>query len=92
MAATMIASTVANIVPMGAFAGQVLGEPSFDHKALPRHTCESSPAKQDFEFKSDKAFHITVLEPVGAEKSKWDLQFRHRNLNFKSGHTYEVSF
>ncbi len=92
MAATMIAPTVANIVPMGAFAGQVLGETSFDHKALPWHTCESSPAKQDFEFKSDKAFHITVLEPVGAEKSKWDLQFRHRNLNFKSGHTYEVSF
>ncbi|MCQ2417516.1 MAG: glycoside hydrolase family 9 protein [Oscillospiraceae bacterium] len=86
----MALPTVANVVTMTASAGQVLGETSFTNKALPWHTCESSPAKQDFEF-AGKEFHITVKEPVGAEKSKWDLQFRHRNLNFKKGHVYEVS-
>ncbi|MCM1529433.1 MAG: glycoside hydrolase family 9 protein [Alistipes sp.] len=91
MAVTMVAPAVANVVPMGAFAGQVLGESTFDYKALPWHTCESSPAKQDFRIE-DGAFHITVLQALGAESSKWDLQFRHRNLNFKAGHTYKVSF
>ena len=90
MAATMIAPTVGNIATMSVSAGQVLGESTFDYKALPWHTCETSPAKQEFSI--EKAFHITVLEPVGGEKSKWDLQFRHRNLNFKAGHTYKVSF
>ncbi|MDD6097318.1 MAG: cellulase N-terminal Ig-like domain-containing protein, partial [Oscillospiraceae bacterium] len=90
MAATMIAPTIGNVASMSVSAGQVLGESTFDYKALPWHTCETSPAKQEFSI--EKAFHITVLEPVGGEKSKWDLQFRHRNLNFKAGHTYKVSF
>ena len=87
----MILPTVANLAPLSASAGQVLGETSFDHKALPWHTCESSPAKQDFDVKGG-AFHITVEVPLGGEASKWDLQFRHRNLSFTAGHTYEVSF
>ncbi|MBR3046287.1 MAG: glycoside hydrolase family 9 protein [Oscillospiraceae bacterium] len=91
LALTMIAPTVANIVPMSVSAGQILGETSFDYKALPWHTCESSPAKQDFELK-DGAVHITVLKGTGAAKEKWDLQFRCRNLDFKAGHTYKVSF
>lgn len=91
MAVTMIAPTVATVAPMSASAGQVLGESTFDYKALPWHTCESSPAKQDFSI-DDGAFHITVTQPLGAEQSKWDLQFRHRNLNFKAGHVYKVSF
>ena len=90
MAATMIAPTVGNVATMSVSAGQVLGESTFDYKALPWHTCETSPAKQEFSI--EEAFHITVLQPEGGEKSKWDLQFRHRNLNFKSGHTYKVSF
>ncbi len=91
MAVSMIAPSVATVAPMSASAGMVLGESTFDYKALPWHTCESSPAKQNFLIE-DGAFHITILKAVGAEKSKWDLQFRHRNLNFKKGHTYEVSF
>ena len=91
MAVSMIAPTVANVAPMVASAGQVLGETTFDYKALPWHTCETSPAKQDFRIE-DGAFHITVLNAVGGDHEKWDLQFRHRNLNFKAGHTYEVSF
>ena len=91
MAATMVAPTVANVVTMSASAGQVLGETTFDYKALPWHTCETSPAKQDFAIE-DGAFHVTVLNPVGGDHEKWDLQFRCRNLNFKKGHTYEFSF
>jgi endoglucanase len=91
MAVSMIAPTVANVAPMAASAGQVLGETSFEYKALPWHTCETSPAKQDFAIE-DGAFHIEVLVPAGGDHEKWDLQFRHRNLNFKAGHTYEVSY
>ncbi|MBP3379356.1 MAG: glycoside hydrolase family 9 protein [Ruminococcus sp.] len=91
MAVTMVAPAVANVVPMGAFAGQVLGESTFDYKALPWHTCETSPAKQDFAIE-DGAFHITVTTPKGGDGERWDLQFRHRNLNFKAGHTYKISF
>ncbi len=91
MAVSMIAPTVANVAPMVASAGQVLGETTFDYKALPWHTCETSPAKQDFRIE-DGSFHVTILNAVGGDNEKWDLQFRHRNLNFKAGHTYEVSF
>ncbi|MBE6858671.1 MAG: glycoside hydrolase family 9 [Ruminococcus sp.] len=91
MAATMIAPTVANVAPMSVSAGQVLGESTFDFKALPWHTCETSPAKQDFAIE-DGAFHVKVEVAEGGDGEKWDLQFRHRNLNFKSGHTYKVSF
>lgn len=91
MAVSMIAPTVATVAPMSVSAGQVLGETSFTNKALPWHTCETSPAKQDFRLE-DEAFHITVKVPLGGEEAKWDLQFRHRNLNFKAGHVYKVSF
>ena len=87
----MIAPTAVGFVaPLSASAGEVCGESSFDYKALPWHTCESSPAKQNFAIE-DGAFHIKILVPQGPEQ-QWDLQFRHRNLNFKSGHTYKISF
>lgn len=92
MATTLLSTTVATVVPMSVSAGEVLGETTFDYKALPWHTCETNPAKQTFELTEDGTFHITVTKPLGGESSKWDLQFRHRNLNFKAGHTYEVSF
>ena len=90
--ATLAPAAVATIAPMPASAGLVVGESTFDHKALPWHTCESSPAKQDFELTKDGTFHITVKVPEGADHEKWDLQFRHRNLAFKAGHEYKVSF
>ncbi|MBR5362679.1 MAG: glycoside hydrolase family 9 protein [Oscillospiraceae bacterium] len=91
LALSMVAPTVASIAPMTVSAGQILGETDFEYKALPWHTCESSPAKQDFEL-SDGAVHITILKAQGAAKEKWDLQFRCRNLDFKAGHDYKVSF
>ena len=92
LSAAMLATAVTGMVaPITASAGQVLGETTFDYKALPWHTCESSPAKQNFEIK-DGEVHISIIKAVGADNEKWDLQFRHRNLNFKAGHTYKVSF
>ena len=79
--------STANVVS----AGEVLGETSFEYKALPWHTCESSPAKQTFSIE-DGTFHVKILKASGADKEKWDLQVRHRNLNFKAGHKYTVSF
>ena len=57
MAAVTIAPAFASIAPMTVSAGQVLGETSFDHKALPWHTCESSPAKQNFKIE-DGAYKV----------------------------------
>ena len=92
-------SAVSLIVPAFAMtdvqkvnAGQMLGETSFDYKILPWHTVEASPAKQNFEITPEGEFHVMILWGQGAEKEKWDLQVRHRNLNFKAGHTYTVSF
>ena len=63
MSAAMLATAVTGVIaPMSASAGQVLGETSFTNKALPWHTCETSPAKQDFRLE-DEAFHITVKVP-----------------------------
>ena len=88
--AMIIPSAATMVAPMNASAGLVVGESEFTHKALPWHTCESSPAKQDFNLE-DGSFHIKVLVPEGADHEKWDLQVRHRNLNFKAGHEYKVS-
>ncbi|SHM41475.1 glycoside hydrolase family 9 protein [Ruminococcus flavefaciens] len=90
--ATIAPAAVATIAPMTASAGLVVGESTFDHKALPWHTCESSPAKQNFELTKDGTFHVMIKVPEGADHEKWDLQFRHRNLAFKAGHEYKVSF
>ncbi|WP_295094671.1 glycoside hydrolase family 9 protein, partial [Ruminococcus sp.] len=92
MAAVMIAPTAVSISePPKAYAYELLGETSFSHKMIPWHTVENSPAKQDFEL-SDGNVHITIIIPEGSEKERWDLQFRHRNLSFKAGHEYKVSF
>jgi len=93
MAAAMLTTTVATVVPMSVSAGQLLGEQTFDYKGLPWHTCETNPAKQTFELTSDGTFQVTVKNPGGAAaggESRWDLQFRHRNLTIKAGHTYKV--
>ncbi len=77
--------------PVRTYAYELLGETTFEHKMLPWHTVETSPAKQTFEL-SDDAVKISILVPEGASKEMWDLQFRHRNLSFKAGHEYKVSF
>jgi len=72
-------------------ASELLGETGFDYKAYPWHTVEASPAKQNFEL-DNGAFHILILNAEGNDRESWDLEFRHRKLNFKQGHRYKVSF
>ena len=89
--AMMIPAAVSISEPICASAGEILGETSFTYKMLPWHAVETSPARQYFEV-ADGAVHITIMVPEGAEHERWDLQFRHRNLCFKKGHEYKVSF
>ena len=69
---------------------QLLGETDFDYKMLPWHIVEASPAKQRFEITPEGEAHMMILTSWGEEKEKWDLAFRHKNLDFKAGHTYEI--
>ena len=92
LAAAMIVPTTAGIAnPQNTYAQEILGETTFDNKIFPWHTAEASPAKQYFEL-SEGAVRILIQVPEGADKEKWDLQFRHRNLGFQKGHEYKVSF
>ena len=77
--------------PLNVSAYEVLGETTFDHKILPWNFVEASPAKQYFEL-DEGTVHIRILFSLGADKEKWDLQFRHRNLSFQKGHKYKVTF
>ena len=92
LTAAMIAPTTAGITPQhNASAYELLGETSFDYKMVPWHAVQASPAKQTFVL-TDGAVNIRILVPEGPEKERWDLQFRHRNIDFKKGHEYKVSF
>lgn len=90
MAAAMaVSAATAVIAPMGAFAGDQLGQSTFDEGiGLPWHTCETNPAKQTFNIK-DGTYNITIVNNDGPE-SRWDLQLRHRGLKIESGHTYKI--
>ncbi len=89
-AVAMLAGAVAAPV-MSVSAGQLIGETSFDYKAIPWKTYESSPAKQYYVIEDGK-LHVKIIRAKGDDGEKWDLQLRHRDLNFRAGHTYEVSF
>ncbi len=90
MAAAMaVSAATAVIAPMGAFAGDQLGQSTFDEGiGLPWHTCETNPAKQTFNIK-DGTYNVTIVNNDGPE-SRWDLQLRHRGLKIESGHTYKI--
>ncbi len=91
MSAAMLTTAATAVVPTTASAGQILGETSFDYKSLPWHTVSTSPAKQNFAIE-EGAFHVTIMNAEGEDEERWDLQFRHKNLDFKKGHKYKVSF
>ena len=95
MAAAMTAassvSILSSLTASAIKGGELLGESTFDYKMLPWHIVEAAPARQDFKLE-DGAVHITILRARGAENQAWDLQFRHRKLDFETGHTYKISF
>ncbi len=90
MAAAMtVASYTGVIAPLSTNAGELLGATDFDDGVgLPWHTCETLPAKQDFEIE-DGAYTVKILNNMGGD-GRWDLQFRHRGLYLQEGHTYHV--
>ena len=90
-AAMIIPTTVSIAEPLNVSAGEILGESTFDFKMLPWHLASASPANQNFAIE-DGALHILIRVPEGRDKEKWDLELRHRNLNFIKGHEYKVSF
>ena len=91
LSAAMLATAVTGVLaPMSAFAGEQLGNGSFDDgTGLPWHTCETAPARQHFEI-ADGKYTVTADDNFGGN-GRWDLQFRHRNLKIEAGHTYKVS-
>ncbi len=93
MAAAMLTTTVATVVPMSVSAGLCVGETDFTKKGLPWHTCETSPAKQKFSITKDGTYRVEIVNPGGSSRggeSRWDLQFRHRKLRIHKGHTYKI--
>jgi endoglucanase len=92
MAAAMVASaTTAVLAPMSAFAGDQLGQSTFDEGiGLPWHTCETNPAKQTFDI-TGGTYNVHVVTNKGPE-GRWDLQLRHRGLHIEKDHQYEVSW
>lgn len=77
--------------PENVRAGEILGETEFNYKALPWFTTESSPAIQNFRIE-DGAFKVIIVNADGSDGEAYDLQLKHRDLNFKAGHRYTVSF
>ncbi|WP_295154623.1 glycoside hydrolase family 9 protein, partial [uncultured Ruminococcus sp.] len=89
LASVVTLSTAAALVPMNAFAGELLGQNDFDAGVgLPWHTCETNPAKQTFNI-SGGTYNVHIVDNDGPE-SRWDLQLRHRGLEIKEGKTYKV--
>ncbi|MCR5121270.1 MAG: glycoside hydrolase family 9 protein, partial [Ruminococcus sp.] len=82
-------SVVASMGSMNAFAGQQLGQNDFDSGiGLPWHTCETNPAKQEFDI-SGGTYNVKIVNNDGPE-DRWDLQLRHRGLKIVSGHKYKL--
>ena len=90
LAATMLTTaTVSFVAPMSASAGNMLGQSNFDDGVgLPWHTCETNPAKQNFDI-SGGTYNVEIKNNDGPE-SRWDLQLRHRGLKIQAGHTYKL--
>ena len=93
--AAMLASASVAILPGMSLAasakGEMLGQTDFnDGIGLPWHTCVTPPASLDFNIKGG-TYNITIKEKGGEAaggESRWDCQFRHRKLKFKSGNSY----
>jgi endoglucanase len=87
--------TASLMVPMGADAGQMLGQLNFDDGVgLPWHVCESATASLDFDIEGG-TYNITIVAPGGLAnggEDRWDCQFRHRGLKMRASDSYTLSF
>ena len=97
-AAVMAVSATATgltAMSMTAFAGEELGEGTFENgKGLPWHICENATAVMKFDI-TGGIYAIKLVNVGGTAnggESRWDCQFRHRNLTIESGHTYRITY
>lgn len=86
-----VAMIVPSVANFSVSASQLIGEISFDNKALPWQSVQTGDADQNIQIQNG-ALLVDIFSANGADNEKWDLQLRHRELDFKAGHTYEVSF
>lgn len=97
-ALAMVASAAASsISTLTAYAGVVTGEGAFeDGVGLPWHICENGTAVMQFSIdREDGVYSIFIENPGGVDNggvSRWDCQFRHRNLTIVNGHTYRITY
>lgn len=75
--------------------GEEIGEGTFnDGVALPWHICENATGSMQFDI-TDGIYAIYIACPGGTNysgESRWDCQFRHRNLTIEQGHTYRITY
>jgi endoglucanase len=95
MAVSATATGLASLSALTAFAGEELGEGTFEEgKGLPWHICESATGTMSFDI-TDGIYAILISNPGGTGnggEDRWDCQFRHRNLTIESGHTYRLTY
>jgi endoglucanase len=95
-AMAMVASaSAASITTLTAYAGQMLGEGTFNEGAgLPWHVCENGTGAMAFTI-DDGVYSILIKNPGGASnggEDRWDCQFRHRGLTIEYGNTYRLCY
>ncbi len=90
-----ISASATGISALTASAGVMTGEGTFEEgKGLPWHICESATASMAFDI-TDGIYAVHLAKVGGASEggeSRWDCQFRHRNLTIEGGHTYRLTF
>ncbi len=95
-ALAMVASaSAASISTLTAFAGEQLGEGTFNEGAgLPWHICENATGAMAFTIE-DGVYSVYIKCPGGASfggEDRWDCQFRHRGLSLTWGNTYRITY
>ena len=96
MAAAMaVSATAVGVSSITAFAGDQLGEGTFNEGVgLPWHICESATGVMKFDI-ADGVYNILIEETGGVGnggEGRWDCQFRHRGLTMKPNHTYRITY
>lgn len=93
--AMMASASAASISSLTAFAGELLGEGTFETGAgLPWHICENATGQMAFSI-TDGVYAIQIKSPGGTGyggEDRWDCQFRHRGLSLEYNHTYRLTY
>ena len=93
MAVSAAAASTAVLIPSNINAVSCIGQNDFDEGVgFPWHTCSAIPAEQSASI-SNGTYNIKILNPGGKNRggdSRWDCQFRHRNIHIEAGHKYKV--